>query len=135
MKSEVVAATSSFPTPPREVAWADDLGCLHHGCGCLTVDLTEREAEVLEQLALGRSTGAAAHRLYVSHQAVTYHVGNLLAKFQCDNRTGLVSRAFVLGVLDRTWPPRVTAPVPGASPMSKGCRHQMKGRRRTRTQG
>lgn len=70
--------------------------------------LTEREADVLVLLAAGLSTGDIARRLYVSRQAVTYHVGNLLAKLQCENRTGLVARAFVLGLLAiDAWPPRL----------------------------
>ncbi len=70
--------------------------------------LTEREADVLVLLAAGLSTGDIARRLYVSCQAVTYHVGNLLGKLQCENRTGLVARAFVLGLLAiDAWPPRL----------------------------
>ena len=71
--------------------------------------LTLRELDVLELVAEGLSTKAVAARLYLSHQAVTYHLGNLLAKLQCRNRTGLVARAYVAGILrvDR-WPPRAT---------------------------
>ena len=75
--------------------------------------LTRREADVLELVAEGMSTRDMARSLYVSPQAVTYHIGNLLAKFQCSNRAGLVARAFVTGVLLATWPPRVRLP-PGA---------------------
>ena len=70
--------------------------------------LTPREAEVLGLIAEGLSTRGIAERLVVSEQAITYHVGNLLSKFGCENRTGMVSRAFFLGYLDSfTWPPRV----------------------------
>jgi hypothetical protein len=64
----------------------------------------------------------------VSRQAVTYHVGNLLAKFQCSSRTGLVSRAFVLGVLLPSWPPMIArqAAQPGLGTRSKPCRHGVK---------
>lgn len=86
----------------------DDLADLRRPCGCVRFVLTDREIAVLEQLAEGKSTEAAARSLYVSQQAITYHVGNLLGKFQCANRTGLVSRAFVFGILDRTWPPKIT---------------------------
>ena len=76
-------------------------------CGCARFKLTDREQQVLELLAEGRSTREAARCLYVSQQAVTYHIANLLAKFQCTNRTELVARAFVLSVLEPTWPPSV----------------------------
>jgi DNA-binding CsgD family transcriptional regulator len=68
--------------------------------------LTEREARVLELVATGLPTRDIAARLFVSRQAVTYHIGNLLAKFQTTNRAGLVARAYVLGALTLSWPPR-----------------------------
>ncbi len=70
--------------------------------------LTEAERRVLVAVAAGLSTQAIASRLFVSRQAVAYHIGNLLRKFQVGNRAGLVSRAFVDGVLttDR-WPPEI----------------------------
>ena len=76
-------------------------------------ELTCREADVLELVAEGLSTREMGRSLHVSPQAVTYHIGNLLAKFQCSNRAGLVTRALVTGVLLATWPPRVRRP-PGA---------------------
>jgi DNA-binding NarL/FixJ family response regulator len=70
--------------------------------------LTPRESVVLELVAEGRSTRQIAEMLYVSQQAITYHVGNLLSKFSCDNRAGLVGRAFIYGYLSpRTWPPKL----------------------------
>lgn len=56
--------------------------------------LTEAEAQLLELVAAGLSTRLAASVLHVSPQAVAYHLGNLLSKFQCQNRAGLISRAF-----------------------------------------
>lgn len=70
--------------------------------------LTPRERQVLELLAEGLATRRIAEDLFVSQQAVTYHVGNLLAKFGCENRAGLVARAYVFGYLDpAAWPPRL----------------------------
>jgi DNA-binding CsgD family transcriptional regulator len=121
----VVSPVSSWPAEPTE---AEAIGHLRRPCGCVRFEVTEREAAVLEQLAAGRSTTAAARSLFVSPQAVTYHVGNLLAKFQCTNRTGLVSRAFVLGVLSHTWPPRYCRPARGAPARSGSgrCTHRVK---------
>lgn len=112
---------------------ADPLEHLRRPCGCMLFELTDREAEVLQQLAEGKSTRAAARCLYVSHQAVTYHVGNLLAKFQSTNRTGLVSRAFVLGILDCMWPPRVTSQGSGSRRRGVRCRHRAKDLQHIRT--
>jgi DNA-binding transcriptional ArsR family regulator len=85
---------------------------------------------VLEQLAEGSSTSEIARRLFVSPQAVTYHIGNLLAKFQSTNRAGLVSRAFVLGILEPIWPPRAAARI---LDRERDCWHRMKDLQRRRT--
>lgn len=67
---------------------------------------TPSELNVLELVALGLSTPDIAKHLHVSRQAVTYHIGNLLSKFQIENRAGLVARAYVCGILDAaSWPP------------------------------
>jgi DNA-binding CsgD family transcriptional regulator len=76
--------------------------------------LTRREVRILELVAAGWSTRRIAEVLSVSAQAVTYHVGNLLAKFGTENRAGLVGRAFAFGYLMAdSWPPRVD---PSAEP-------------------
>lgn len=85
--------------------------------------LTARECHVLELIAEGLSTRQIATTLFVTEQAVTYHVGNLLSKFGCGNRAGIVARAYVLGFLDhRSWPPRLTpshqgSPLAGEQPI------------------
>jgi DNA-binding CsgD family transcriptional regulator len=79
----------------------------HRVCVCIPARLTRREAQVLEQLAVGLTSAQIGATLFLSEQAVTYHVGNLLSKFQSPSRTALVARAFVLGLLSRTWPPEV----------------------------
>jgi Bacterial regulatory proteins, luxR family len=62
---------------------------------------------VLELLASGLSTQTIAAEMWVSPQAVSYHLGNMYAKFGCNNRAGLVGRAFVAGVLSaEEWPPK-----------------------------
>jgi DNA-binding CsgD family transcriptional regulator len=81
--------------------------------------LTPTEARVLELVAEGLPTAEIAVRLCVSHQAITYHVGNLFGCLQCQNRAGLVGRAFTVGVFEPgSWPPRVRKDVelPGGSP-------------------
>lgn len=111
-----------------ERAISDGLAHLCRPCGCARFDLTDRERTVLEQLAEGKSSHEAARSLYVSDQAITYHVGNLLAKFQCANRTAMIARAFVLGILSLTWPPRVIDRLGdlGTGPLPSVCRHGVK---------
>lgn len=80
-----------------------------------SVAVTDREAVVLELVAMGHSTQEIAAILFVSRQAVAYHIGNLLRKFQAANRAGLTARAYVSGVLSvHHWPPRVQ---PGVDPV------------------
>lgn len=77
--------------------------------------LTDREGQVLELLGAGRSNREIADLLHVSIKDIEYHVGNLLRKWGCRNRTEAVSRAFTLGYLSsERWPPKM-APVRGVS--------------------
>jgi DNA-binding NarL/FixJ family response regulator len=70
--------------------------------------LTSAESRVLELVALGLSTSEIAKQLYVCRQTITYHISNLLMKSGARNRTGLVAKAYSVGVLDiGTWPPQV----------------------------
>lgn len=46
--------------------------------------LTEREREVLAQMAQGRTNGSIAAELVVSEAAVRKHVGNIFAKLELD---------------------------------------------------
>jgi DNA-binding NarL/FixJ family response regulator len=84
--------------------------------------LTHREVSVLEFLAEGLSSRQVAKTLGVTDQAVTYHVGNLLSKFACGNRAGLVARAYFLGHLNAdVWPPKVqTVALVRQRPTSQG---------------
>lgn len=66
------------------------------------------EIRVLELVALGLSSREIADSLWVSRQAITYHIGNLFSKLGAHSRAGLVARAYALGFLDPgTWPPIV----------------------------
>jgi DNA-binding CsgD family transcriptional regulator len=71
-----------------------------------TRPLTASEYRVLELVALGLSSRDIGERLWVSRQAVTYHISNLFTKLQANSRASLVARAYALGVLEPTsWPP------------------------------
>ena len=70
--------------------------------------LTELDARILEGLAYGESTASIAGRVFLSREAVSYHLTALLRAFGVANRTSLISKAYCAGVLDTAnWPPRV----------------------------
>ncbi len=63
------------------------------------VELTEREQEVLRQLALGRTNHEIAEALMVSDETVKTHVGNILTKLQLAHRTQAVIYALKKGLI------------------------------------
>lgn len=63
------------------------------------VELTEREQEVLRQLALGRTNHEIAEALTVSNETVKTHVGNILTKLQLAHRTQAVIYALKKGII------------------------------------
>ena len=62
--------------------------------------LTERETEVLRQVAKGLSYKQIAGRLFISHRTVQNHVQNTLRKLQLHNRVQLVRYAIEQGLDD-----------------------------------
>lgn len=71
---------------------------LAHGTG-LTEPLSERETEVLHQLAHGRTNREIADALHISEDTVKTHVGNILSKLQLAHRTQAVIYALKQGLL------------------------------------
>lgn len=61
--------------------------------------LTDREREVLEQVAAGATNGEIAETLCMAEGTVKTHIGRLLAKLQCRDRVGLVLFAHEAGLL------------------------------------
>lgn len=67
---------------------------------------TNSELRVLLLVALGLPSREIAERLWVSRQAITYHIGNLFMKLRAESRAGLVARAYAVGILaPGVWPP------------------------------
>ena len=62
-------------------------------------DLTEREMEVLRQLAHGRTNKQIAAALTIGEETVKTHVGNILTKFQLAHRTQAVVYALKQGLI------------------------------------
>lgn len=84
---------SVFPAVPGSV-----LQDLIRG-GALAGELTDRETEVLRQLALGRTNRQIAAALHVSEETVKTHVGNILSKLQLGHRTQAVVYALKQGLI------------------------------------
>ena len=61
--------------------------------------LTEREAEVLTELAQGRSNAEIAEQLFVSETTVKTHVGRVLTKLNVRDRVQAVVLAYESGVV------------------------------------
>lgn len=62
--------------------------------------LTEREREVLVEVASGANNAEICARLYMAEGTVKTHIGRLLSKLQARDRVGLVLVAHECGLLD-----------------------------------
>ncbi len=63
------------------------------------VDLTPRELEVLQLLALGLPNKTIASRLSISENTVKYHVASIYSKLDAQSRAEAVMRAARLGLV------------------------------------
>ncbi|OYN90693.1 response regulator transcription factor [Parenemella sanctibonifatiensis] len=63
--------------------------------------LTEREREVLVEIAGGATNAEIASRLYMAEGTVKTHIGRLLAKLECRDRVSLVLLAYETGLAGR----------------------------------
>ncbi|HML50584.1 MAG TPA: response regulator transcription factor [Propionicimonas sp.] len=61
--------------------------------------LTEREREVLVEIAAGATNAEIGTKLYMAEGTVKTHIGRLLAKLQCRDRVGLVLFAYESGLV------------------------------------
>ena len=68
-------------------------------------ELTEREREVLEHLAAGRSNAEIAAALFLSEATVKTHLSRVLAKLGVRDRVQAVIAAFVAGIAEPQLPP------------------------------
>jgi len=61
--------------------------------------LSEREIDVLRQIAAGLSNREIAAHLFITEGTAKWHVNNILSKLQVKRRTEAVARARELGLL------------------------------------
>jgi DNA-binding CsgD family transcriptional regulator len=64
--------------------------------------LTRRELEILRFVAVGRTNREIARELFLSSRTVDMHVSNVLAKLACRSRTQATTKAYELGLLERS---------------------------------
>ncbi|MCT3007919.1 LuxR family transcriptional regulator, partial [Propionibacterium freudenreichii] len=60
--------------------------------------LTDREREVLVEVAKGATNAEIATNLFMAEGTVKTHIGRLLAKLHCRDRVGLVLFAYETGL-------------------------------------
>ena len=65
----------------------------------LLAALTEREREVLVEVACGRSNSEIAARMYLSDATIKTHVGHILAKLGLRDRVQVVVLAYDIGLV------------------------------------
>jgi DNA-binding CsgD family transcriptional regulator len=75
-------------------------------CCCDAEHFTEREIDVLCQIAAGASNDEVAASMNISGHTVAGHLRLMLSRSQARNRTELVARSYAAGILlTHTWPP------------------------------
>ncbi len=81
--------------PVREIA--ANIGIDHHKIE--EIGLSDREYEVLQQIALGLSNKQIAEKLFLSESTIKTHVSNVLLKLNAKRRTQALQIAAELGIL------------------------------------
>lgn len=79
--------------------------------GAARCPLSRQQERVLELVALGLATNAIARQMFLSPQAVNYHLTRMFARYGVTSRAGLVARAYHEGSLSvGAWPPAHACP-------------------------
>ena len=104
--SSTTSRLQSVATQPSQLIarlqswWVAFLGWLMQREATLQLaSLSDRELQVLERLAEGKSNQQIAGELVVVPDTVKKHVAHILAKLAAANRTQAVARARALGLL------------------------------------
>ncbi len=76
-------------------------------CCCHAEHFTDRELDVLCQVAAGSTNDEVASAMNLSGHTVAGHLRAMLNRSNARSRAELVARAYAVGVLvPNTWPPR-----------------------------
>lgn len=97
--ARVRGAAAALPSAPLNRLLAATPGASGNGSRGSGQDLTAREREILDLLALGRSNGQIGRQLFISTKTASVHVSNILAKLGAANRGEAVAVARERGLL------------------------------------
>lgn len=90
---------NSYFQPDIASRLADQFAVLRKGGGHVTDALSEREREVLNLIAQGKSNKEVASELSLSESTVKSHVSNIFSKLGVNDRTGAVTTAIQKGII------------------------------------
>lgn len=96
---DVVSAARQAATAPTAFTAQDLAGAMRRRMQTPTVQLTSREAEILQLLGRGRSVAQIAGELYISQSTAKTHMSKLYDKLGAANRTQAVMSGVRLGLL------------------------------------
>ena len=94
---EVLAMVRRAAAAPDSFAAVGLADALRRRSNQVRPNLTARELEVLERLAVGDSVAGMARRLYMSESTVKTHIAKLYSKLGAHNRASAVMAAIKLG--------------------------------------
>jgi DNA-binding NarL/FixJ family response regulator len=93
----------------RLVMGGTSVGQTDECCCCLQEHLTKREIQIAVLVANGMSNEQVGRRLNLSAHTVSSHVEAAMHRLGAANRTEMVARCYVEGLLDPSaWPPSAT---------------------------
>jgi DNA-binding NarL/FixJ family response regulator len=96
---DVVSAARQSATAPTAFTAQDLAGAMRRRMQTPSVQLTPREAEILQLLGRGCSVAQIAAELYISQSTAKTHMSKLYDKLGAGNRTQAVMAAVRLGLL------------------------------------
>ena len=96
---DVVSAARQASTAPTAFTAQDLAGAMRRRMQTPAVQLTPREAEILQLLGKGCSVAQIAGELYISQSTAKTHMSKLYDKLDAGNRTQAVMAAVRLGLL------------------------------------
>ena len=97
--SELVAAVRHAASSPTSFTATDLAMAMQRRMSGSALQLTDREAQILELLKLGIPVSVIASRLYISPSTAKTHVAKLYDKLGATNRTQAIMEALRLGLI------------------------------------